>query len=156
MSYLTSPLWLESADDGQDFIFAQDQVLLAVDLDVGPGILAEEDLVSGLDVQRQLGAVLEDLPVADRDDLALLGLLLRGVRDDDSSLDGLFLFDTTDDQPIVKRTNLHRESSPFDSGFFARKTFDGKRLRLPGTRGDSGGCPRPFTSDDYPNTIRSP
>src|SRR5262245_26605480 len=154
MSYFTSPCVDGSADDGQDFVFAQDQVLLAVDLDVGPGILAEEDLVSGLDVQRQLGAVLEDLPVAHRDHLALLGLLLRGVGDDDASLDGLFLFDTTDDQSIVKRTNLHRESSPFKNGFFARKILDGKRMRLPGTRGVSGGCARPLPFRRLPKTIR--
>src|SRR4030095_14527103 len=30
----------------QHFVFAQDQDLLAVDLDLGPGVLAEEDLVA--------------------------------------------------------------------------------------------------------------
>src|SRR5262249_26268279 len=77
------------------------------DLDVGPGVLAEEDLVAGLDVELELGPVVQDLPVADRDDLALLGLLLRGVGDDDPALDGLLLFDPADDQAVVKRTNLH-------------------------------------------------
>src|SRR5260370_23508215 len=101
-----------SSYDGQDLVFAQDQELFAVDLDVGPGIFAEEDLVAGLDIESQLGAVLEDLAVAHLDDLPLLGLLLGGVGDDDSPLDGLLFLDSTDQQAVVKRTNLHRASSP--------------------------------------------
>src|SRR6266568_164642 len=96
-----------SADDREYFVLAEDEVLLAVDLDVGARVLAEEDLVSGLDVEGDLGPVLEDLAVADGDDLALLGLLLGGVRNDDPALDRLLLFDTLDDQAVVQWTNFH-------------------------------------------------
>src|SRR5204863_8809339 len=94
-------------DNRQDFVLAEDEVLLAVDLDVRARVLAEEDLVSGLDVEGDLGPVLEDLAVADGDDLALLGLFLGGVRDDDPALDRLLLFDALDDQAVVQWTNFH-------------------------------------------------
>src|SRR5574341_957939 len=38
----------------QDFVLPQDQDLLAVDLDLGPGVLPEQDLVSCLDLERDL------------------------------------------------------------------------------------------------------
>ena len=82
-------------------ILAEDEVLLAVDLDVRARVLAEEHAIARLDVHGDLGAVLEDLAVSDGDDLALLGLLLGGVRDDDPALHRLLLFDPSDDQPIM-------------------------------------------------------
>src|SRR5438128_5260617 len=97
-------------DNRQDFVLAENEVLLAVDLDVRARVLAEEDLVSGLDVEGDLGPVLEDLAVADGDDLALLGLFLGGVRDDDPALDRLLLFDALDDQAVVQWTNIHAKS----------------------------------------------
>src|SRR6185503_14534660 len=55
-----------------------------------------------------------DLAVAHRDDLALLGLLLRSVGDDDSALDRFLLLDSLHQQAVVKRTNLrHRCVSSF-------------------------------------------
>src|SRR5207249_2909661 len=97
---------------GQDFVFAEDQDLLAVDLDVGPGVLPEEDLVAHLDVQRELGAVFQDLAVSDGQDLALLGLLLRRVRDDDASLGGFPFLDAANQQTVVKRTHFHHGLLP--------------------------------------------
>src|SRR5215510_15798445 len=69
-------------DDRQHVLFAQDQVLVVVDLHLGAGVLAEEDLVAGLDVERDLLAFLRHLPIPDGDHLALLGLFLGGVGDD--------------------------------------------------------------------------
>ena len=43
---------LTSADDREDFVLAEDEDLLAVDLDVGAGVLPEQDLVAHLDVER--------------------------------------------------------------------------------------------------------
>jgi hypothetical protein len=73
-------------DDAEHVLFAEDEVVLALDLHLGPGVLAEEDGVAGLDVERADLAVLEDLAVADGDDLALERLLLGGVGDDDPPL----------------------------------------------------------------------
>src|SRR6266851_669494 len=97
----------------QDFVLAEDQNILTIDLDFGPGVLSEEDLVAHLDVQGDLGAVLQDPAVAHRQDLALLGLLLGGVGNDDPSLGRLLLLDAANDQAVVKRTYFHR-LSPFD------------------------------------------
>ena len=73
-------------DDAEDVVFADDEVLFAVDLHLGAGVLAEEDAVADLDVELADRAVLEDLAVADGDDLALDGLLFGGVGDDDPAL----------------------------------------------------------------------
>src|SRR5690606_10142223 len=75
-----------SLDDAEDVVLAQDEVLLALDLDLGAAVLAEQHAVALLDLELADAAVLEDLAVAHGDDLALDGLLLRGVGDDDPTL----------------------------------------------------------------------
>ena len=40
-------------DDGEDFVFAHDEVFLAIELDFLAGVLAEQDGVAGLDVERR-------------------------------------------------------------------------------------------------------
>src|SRR5512137_1571379 len=65
-----SPCALEGvvglALDGREDVFlAHHQELLAVDLDLGAGVLGEEDLVALLDVEGADLSVLEDLAVAD-------------------------------------------------------------------------------------------
>src|SRR6266446_6137526 len=94
-------------DDGEHVLFTQDQVLLVVQLDLGTGVLAEEDLVAGLYVERDLLPLVVHLPVPHRDDLALLGLFLRRVRDDDAALLDLLLLLPLDENSVVQRTNLH-------------------------------------------------
>src|SRR3954468_22916050 len=78
-------------DDAEDVVLAEDEVILAVDLHVVPRVLAEEDPVALLDVGLAHGAVLEDLAVAHREHDGLDRLLLRGVRDEETS-PGLLLF----------------------------------------------------------------
>src|SRR6266851_2025442 len=102
---------LRLLDDREHVLFLHDQVLLVVDLHLGARVLAEEDAVVGLHVQRDLLAVLRYLPVAHRDDLALLGLLLRGVGNDDAALLGVLLFLALDEDPVMQRTNLHGYSA---------------------------------------------
>ena len=48
---------LRAFDDGQHFVFAHDEVFLAIELDLLAGVLAEEDEVAGLDVERDALAV---------------------------------------------------------------------------------------------------
>src|SRR6266704_943901 len=50
--------------------------------------------------------LLVHLAVAYGDDLALLGLLLRGVGNDDAALLGVLLFLALDKDPVMQRTNL--------------------------------------------------
>src|SRR5262249_1324902 len=69
-------------------------------------VLAEEDSVARLHVERDLLAVVGHLPGADGDDLALLGLLLRGVRDDDAASADFLLLDPLHENAIMQRTKL--------------------------------------------------
>src|SRR5436309_2001263 len=73
-------------DHAEDVLLAHDEVLFAVDLDLGSGVLPEQVRVPRLDVERGHLALVVLLALADRDHLALLGLLLRGVGDDDATL----------------------------------------------------------------------
>src|SRR3954447_17764955 len=70
-------------DDAEDVALRHDEQILAVDPDFGARPFAEQDLVAGLDVERAHRAVLRLGAGAGGDDLALLRLLLGGVRDDD-------------------------------------------------------------------------
>src|SRR5213596_2299284 len=72
-------------DHAEDVLLAHDEVLLAVDLDLRSGVLHEQDLVADLDVEGRQLAVVVHLALADRDHLALLRLLLGGIRDDDAA-----------------------------------------------------------------------
>src|SRR3954468_6510227 len=99
-------------DHAEDVFLAHHEVFLPVDLDLGPGVLGEQHAVARLDVQRADLAVLEDLPVADGDDLAFDGLLLGGVGDDDAALGLLLLLHALDDHAILQRPNLHEVFLP--------------------------------------------
>src|SRR5207247_8813991 len=94
-------------ENGEDVFLAHDQVLLVIGLDLGAGVLPEQNLVPGLHVERDLLALVGDLAVADGDHLGLLRLLLGRVRDDDPALLDFFLLEPLHQKPIVQRTNLH-------------------------------------------------
>src|SRR5882762_3196751 len=94
-------------ENGEDIFLAHDQVLLVIELHLGAGVLPEQDLVPGLHVERDLLALVGDLAVTDGFHLALLGLFLGRVRDDDPALLDLFLFEPLHQKPIVQRMNLH-------------------------------------------------
>src|SRR5512136_2193615 len=107
--------WGESLlDHAEDVVLAHDQVLLAVDLHLGPGVLAEEDPVADLHVERLQLAVLADLALAHGDHLALGRLLLGRVGDDDAALGLLLFLDALHDDAVLKGTDLH-VSSPLSN-----------------------------------------
>src|SRR5918995_1125215 len=94
-------------DDAHDVALLHDQEILAINAHLGAGPLAEQDAVAGLHVE---GLNLAGLVAGARpggDHLALLRLLLGGVRDDDAALGLLFRVDAADDHPVVQRTELH-------------------------------------------------
>src|SRR5947209_20280284 len=67
-------------DDGEDVVLAhQEDLLVAVDLELVAGIGGEQDVVARLDLQGAALAVLGDAALADGEHLALLGLVLGGV-----------------------------------------------------------------------------
>src|SRR5215203_713776 len=98
---------LDRFEDGQDLVFPHDQVLVAVDLDLLARVLAEEDRVAFLDVERGALAVVLHLAGAGRDDLALLRLFLGSVGDDDSADLLLAFLDALDDDAVVERSYFH-------------------------------------------------
>jgi hypothetical protein len=81
----------------------QEQVLLAVVLDLGAAVLAVDDDVADGDVERDAVALVVDAAGADGDDLALLGLLLGGVGDDRPGRGGLLGLEGLDDDAVLER-----------------------------------------------------
>src|ERR1700758_4910048 len=106
-SYLSSlcaisVLVLLGLDLGEDVGLTEDEELLAVHLDLRAAVLAVEDLIALDHVERRpLSGVLVDLAVAYGKNLALLGLLLGGIRQDDATGGGLLLLDRPHDQSIA-------------------------------------------------------
>src|SRR5436190_3147903 len=70
-------------DDAEDFVLTHDEVFLAIELDFLARVLAEQNRVAGLHIQRDPLAVVLGLAASHGDDFALLRLLLGRVRDDD-------------------------------------------------------------------------
>src|SRR5207248_1150886 len=68
-------------DDAEDVFLAHHQVLFAFHLDLGAGVLREEDPVSHLHVQGAHLSILQHLSIADGQHLTLDRLLLRRVGD---------------------------------------------------------------------------
>ena len=97
-------------DDGHDVFFTHDHEFFAVDLHFGAAVLAEQDLVADLDVERTHLAVFENLALADRDDLSPNGLFSRGIGNHDAARRGTILFQALHDDAVMKRTNLHNWS----------------------------------------------
>src|SRR4030095_4480032 len=94
-------------DDPEDVFLTYDEDLLAVDLDLRPRVLAEQDTVPRLHVERNELALLAQLAPPDGDDLTFLRLLLRGVRDDDApGTLFLWLLQSLHDQTVGQRTDL--------------------------------------------------
>src|SRR6266849_379724 len=57
-----------AVDDGQHFILAHDEVLHAIELDLLARVLAEEDQIARLDIERDAIAIVLHLAAAGRDD----------------------------------------------------------------------------------------
>src|SRR5215468_5959642 len=79
-----------SADHAHDVGLLHDQKVIAIDLDLGARPLAEQHAIAWLQIDRDELAGFVAAPRANGDDLALLRLLLGGVRNDDAAL-GLLL-----------------------------------------------------------------
>src|SRR6476469_1356389 len=98
---------VRSGDDAHDVGLLHDQEVLTVDLDLGAGPLAEQHAVAGLHVEGDELAALVTGAGTSRHDLALLGLLLGGVGNDDAALGLLLRLKAADDDAVVQGTELH-------------------------------------------------
>src|SRR5436190_3145360 len=100
------PTSTSAGDDREDVLLADDEQLVAVDLELRAGVLRVQDLVAGLDVHGLALAVLEDLPRPGGDDQPLLGLLLRGIGQDDAALGHLLALGRLDHDAVTERAEL--------------------------------------------------
>jgi hypothetical protein len=95
-----------SADFGEDFVFAENQVLLAVNRDVVSGVFAEQNAIADLDVKGAAMALFH-FSGANGNDFALMGFLLSRIWDDNSTLRGFFLFQSADQDTVMQWSNIH-------------------------------------------------
>src|SRR5215471_339955 len=101
---------LAVADDlGEHVRLAEDQIVLRADLDLGPAVLGEDNLVAFRQVHRDELSVVVPGARADCEDAAALRLLLRGIRKHDAARRRLFLFEDLDDEAVTKRLQVHAE-----------------------------------------------
>src|SRR5579862_1840782 len=100
-------LRLLAFNHGHDVFLAHDHQLFAVDPDLCSAVLAEQDLVADLDVERTDLTVFENLAFADRYDLSLHGLFGRGIGNNDAARRGTLLLQALHDDAVMKRTYLH-------------------------------------------------
>src|ERR671938_692589 len=76
---------------GEHVRLTQNQNFLGPELDLGPAVLAEDDLVAFLEIHLDVLPVLVPSTGADRKDTAALRLLLRGVWQHDAARRRLLL-----------------------------------------------------------------
>src|SRR5579871_3138 len=100
-------LGLGFLDNPHDVAFLHDEVLDAIDFDLGSRPLTEQDPVSNLHIERNQLARLVTAARPDGDDFSLGGFLFGSVRDDDAAGALLLGLDALDDDAVVKRTKLH-------------------------------------------------
>src|ERR1700674_1724639 len=120
-----------------DVAFLHDQILDALDLDLGARPLAEQHPVAGLDVDRDQFARLVAPAGPDGDDLALLRLFLGGIRDEDSADRFRISVDAANDHAVVKGTEFHCGPPNMAADGVAR--FDGRLVCERGCRPNSAG-----------------
>src|SRR5213080_1034857 len=149
-------------DDGEDVLLADDEEILLVHLELGARVLGIEDLLALFDVDMLALPVVEDAAGTDGQDLALLGLLLGGVGQDDATLGGLFARGRLDDHAITERAKLGLGSGGCGQGAILLRRPRSGRQSVPGTgapraRDDpdtgwisAGGAPFPTSRDMAP------
>src|SRR5439155_10689879 len=80
---LSLRLFTGAFDHTQHFVLAHDHVFVAVHFDVGPGILAEQDAIACLNIQRNQLPFVVALALSYRHHFAFLRFFLGRVRDDE-------------------------------------------------------------------------
>src|SRR5215813_2496222 len=95
-----------AAEDSEHFLFADDQELFAVDLDLVSGVLAEENAIAILHVNGLSFTLVVLLASTNGDHLTLLRLLFRSVGNDDAATNGLRLIETANQNAVMQRGQL--------------------------------------------------
>src|SRR5580704_10074653 len=89
-------------ENAEYFFLTHNEEFLAIDLDLGPRILAEQNAVAGLHVQGEYFALVVRLALTDGDDLTLLRLFFGRVGDDDAAADRFTLLHAPYENAVVK------------------------------------------------------
>src|SRR5690606_5301084 len=100
-----------SAQHAEDVALFHDDDLLAVDLDLGAAPLAEQHLVTLLEIERHELAALVARARTDGEDLALLRLLGGGVGDDDAAGGLRLAVEALDQDAVMEWTEFHGKRS---------------------------------------------
>ena len=111
-------------ENAEDFVLTHDQVLFAIHLDVAAGVLAEQDAVADLHIERNHFAVFQALAFADGDYFAFLGLFFGGVGNVQTALHLLLLLNPFDHDAVVERTNFHGKPTSVDEILSIRLTVE--------------------------------
>src|ERR671934_624066 len=98
-------------DLGEHVRLTQDQNFLGPELDLGPAVLAEDDLVAFLEIHLDVIPVLVPGTWTDGENTPALRLLLRRVGQHDPADRGLFVLEDLHDQAVTKRLQIHPASS---------------------------------------------
>src|SRR5438093_1408015 len=94
-------------DGAEDVFLTQDEKLLVVELEFGPGVLLKQNSVTNLELDRDpLAGVGVTIAGSDGKDTALLGLLLGGIRKDDPALCDLLAVEGLDHDAGAERLEL--------------------------------------------------
>src|SRR5882762_4373736 len=104
----------------KNFVLAHDQVLFSVYFDVTARILAEQNVVTDLNVDGHQFSILETLAMPDGDDFGLLWLFLGRIGNYDTAASSFLLLDPLNHNAIRKRANVHHVLLVSSSGWFAR------------------------------------
>src|SRR3954453_2231026 len=88
---------------GEHVRLAQDQDVVGAELDLGAAVLRKDDLVALGNVHGDYVPLVVAAAGADREDLAALRLLLRGVRQDDPARRRFLFLEDLDDEAISQR-----------------------------------------------------
>src|SRR5438270_2715853 len=92
--------------DCQDVALTHDEQLLILQLELGPGVLGEEDGVADLDLHGDLLALVADAAGADGEDRAALRPFGAGVGQDDAAPGGLLARGGPDHHAVAQRAEL--------------------------------------------------
>src|ERR1044072_1941438 len=94
-------------DLGEHVRLTQDQNFVGPELDLGPAVLAEDDLVAFLEIHLDVLPVLITGAGANGQDASALRLLLRRVGQHDAADRGLLLIEDLDDRTVTKGLQVH-------------------------------------------------
>jgi hypothetical protein len=93
-------------DDRENVGLAEDDVGLAVELDLIAGVLAEQDLVAGLDDELDQLVVIGDAAGSGRDHECLLRLFLGGLWNVEAPGGAALALEALDEEAVIERTEV--------------------------------------------------